>query len=81
MGDLYGRGYVRAPDGQVVYDAQTGFAKITQDVLYLGNTIPKGKLGITNTFQYKGFRLNVLFRWAVRWRIAFPYALQTGRAG
>ena len=60
-GDLYGRGYVRAPDGQVVYDAQTGFAKITQDVVYLGNTIPKGKIGFTNTFQYKGFRLNVLF--------------------
>ena len=61
MGDLYGRGYVRAPDGQVVYDAQTGFAKITQEVVYLGNTIPKGRLGFTNTFQYKGFRLNVLF--------------------
>lgn len=61
MGDLYGRGYVRAPDGQVVYDAQTGFAKITSDVVYLGNTIPKGKIGITNTFGYKGFRLSVLF--------------------
>jgi hypothetical protein len=61
MGDLYGRGYVRAPDGQVVYDAQTGFARISQDVVYLGNTIPKGKLGFTNTFAYKGFRLNVLF--------------------
>jgi len=61
MGDVYGRGYVRAPDGQVVYDAQTGFARITQDVVYLGNTIPRGKMGITNTFQYKGFRLNVLF--------------------
>lgn len=61
MGDLYGRGYVRAPDGQVVYDARTGFAMISQDVVYLGNTIPKGKLGLTNTFQYKGFRLNLLF--------------------
>lgn len=61
MGDLYGRGYVRAPDGQVVYDANTGFAKITEDVLYLGNTIPKGKVGFNNTFQYKGFRLNLLF--------------------
>ncbi|MGV3529638.1 MAG: SusC/RagA family TonB-linked outer membrane protein [Flavisolibacter sp.] len=61
MGDLYGRGYVRAPDGQVVYDANTGFAKITQDVIYLGNTIPKGKIGFNNTFQYKGFRLNLLF--------------------
>lgn len=61
MGDLYGRGYVRAPDGQVVYDATTGFAKVTQDVVYLGNTIPKGKVGLTNTFAYKGFRLNLLF--------------------
>lgn len=61
MGDLYGRGYVRSPDGQVVYDPVTGFALITQDVVYLGNTIPKGKLGFTNEFSYKGFRLSVLF--------------------
>lgn len=61
MGDLYGRGYVRAPDGQIVYDANTGFARISEDVVYLGNTIPKGKLGFTNTFSYKGFRLNLLF--------------------
>lgn len=61
MGDLYGRGYVRAPDGQVVYDARTGFARISEDVVFLGNTIPKGKVGLTNTFQYKGFKLSVLF--------------------
>jgi hypothetical protein len=61
MGDLYGRGYVRAPDGQIVYDAKTGFALLSQDVVYLGNTIPKGKIGLTNEFQYKGFRLSLLF--------------------
>lgn len=61
MGDLYGRGYVRAPDGQVVYDANTGFAMISQEVQYLGNTIPKGKLGFTNEFLFKNFRLNILF--------------------
>jgi outer membrane receptor protein involved in Fe transport len=61
MGDLYGRGYLRAPDGQVIYDAATGFAKLTDDVIYLGNTIPKGKVGFNNTFSYKGFRLNLLF--------------------
>lgn len=61
MGDLYGRGYVRAPDGQVVYDAATGFALISSDVTYLGNTIPKGKIGFTNEFQYKGFQLSLLF--------------------
>ncbi|MDB5206862.1 MAG: SusC/RagA family TonB-linked outer membrane protein [Flavisolibacter sp.] len=61
MGDLYGRGYVRAPDGQIVYDATTGFALISPDVVQIGNTIPKGKVGFSNTFQYKGFRLNLLF--------------------
>ncbi|MEO7531310.1 MAG: TonB-dependent receptor, partial [Sediminibacterium sp.] len=61
MGDLYGRGYVRAPDGQVVYDPNTGNALITQDVVYLGNTIPKYKFGWTNEFSYKGIRLNLLF--------------------
>ena len=61
MGDLYGRGYVRAPDGQVVYDANTGFALISSDVTYLGNTIPKGKIGFTNEFSYKGFSLGLLF--------------------
>jgi len=61
MGDLYGRGYVRSDDGQVVYDAVTGFALLSQDVVYLGNTIPKWKLGFGNEFTYKQFRLNVLF--------------------
>lgn len=61
MGDLYGRGYLRSPDGQVVYDARTGFAILSSDVVYLGNTVPKGKVGLTNTFAYNGFRLNVLF--------------------
>jgi TonB-linked SusC/RagA family outer membrane protein len=61
MGDLYGRGYVRSPDGQVVYDANTGNALITQDVVYLGNTIPKYKIGFSNEFTYKQFRLNFLF--------------------
>ncbi|MES2331550.1 MAG: SusC/RagA family TonB-linked outer membrane protein [Bacteroidota bacterium] len=61
MGDLYGRGYVRAPDGQVVYDATTGNALISTDVVYLGNTIPKYKIGFTNEFTYRGFRLNLLF--------------------
>jgi len=61
MGDVYGRGYVRSPDGQVVYNGTTGFALISQDVQYLGNTIPKWKLGFGNDFSYKGFRLNVLF--------------------
>lgn len=61
MGDLYGRGYLRAPDGQVIYDEKTGFAKLTTDVVYLGNTIPKWRLGFTNDFSFKQWRLHLLF--------------------
>ncbi|RBL88331.1 SusC/RagA family TonB-linked outer membrane protein [Chitinophaga flava] len=61
MGDLYGRGYLRAPDGQIVYDPKTGVALLTTDVVYLGNTIPKWKMGLTNNFSYKQFSFNILF--------------------
>ncbi|MCK7559854.1 hypothetical protein MKQ70_34910 [Chitinophaga sedimenti] len=61
MGDLYGRGYLRAPDGQIVYDPSNGFALLADDVVYLGNTMPKGKLGFGNDFSYRSFRLSVLF--------------------
>lgn len=65
MGDLYGRGYVRAPDGQIVYDATTGNALITQDVVHIGNTIPKGSLGWNNKITFGNWRVNFLFdsRW------------------
>lgn len=61
MGDLYGRGYVRAPDGQIVYDSITGNALITPDVVYIGNTIPKGRASFSNKFTYKNWRLSFLF--------------------
>lgn len=42
MGDMYGRGFMRSPDGQIIFDAATGNAKVnTTDLIYLGNTIPK----------------------------------------
>lgn len=61
MGDLYGNGYLRAPDGQVVYDAKTGFAKLSPSLVYLGNTMPKYRVSWGNNFSYKQFRLSVLF--------------------
>lgn len=61
MGDVYGRGYMRSPDGQVVYDASTGFAKLADNVVYLGNTMPKWKTSMGHDFRYKQFHLNVLF--------------------
>jgi TonB-linked SusC/RagA family outer membrane protein len=61
MGDLYGLGYLRSPDGQIIYDENSGFAKFTSGVIYLGNTIPKYKAGISNTFSYRRFSLMTLF--------------------
>ncbi|MDR6941441.1 SusC/RagA family TonB-linked outer membrane protein [Mucilaginibacter pocheonensis] len=61
MGDLYGRGYQRAPDGQVVFDPTTGVALISPNIVYLGNTSPKWKLGFNNDFKYKQFHFSILF--------------------
>jgi TonB-linked SusC/RagA family outer membrane protein len=61
MGDLFGIGYKRSPDGQVMYDPHTGVALLTEEIVYLGNTLPKWKASIGNDFRYKQFRLNLLF--------------------
>lgn len=61
MGDMYGRGYLRSPDGQIVYDAATGFARLSDDLVYLGNTMPKYKASMGHDFKYRQFHLNVLF--------------------
>ncbi|HWW41899.1 MAG TPA: hypothetical protein VNZ46_21440, partial [Pedobacter sp.] len=36
-------------------------AKLSDDLVYLGNTIPKWKTSMSHDFKYKQFRLNVLF--------------------
>jgi TonB-linked SusC/RagA family outer membrane protein len=61
MGDLYGLGYRRSPDGQVIFNAATGFPEITDSIIKLGNTIPKYKFSLGNNFRYKNFSLNLLF--------------------
>lgn len=59
MGDLYGRGYERAPDGQIIYDTN-GLPVISTDMKYIGNTNPKWKASLGNTFKYKQFSFNFL---------------------
>jgi outer membrane receptor protein involved in Fe transport len=59
MGDLYGRGYKRAPDGQIIY--QNGMPVLSDDLLYLGNTMPQWKGSIQNQFRYKNFSMGFLF--------------------
>ncbi len=61
MGDMYGIGFERSPDGQVIYDANSGLALLSNTPVYLGNTIPKYRGSIGTEFSFKQFRLNVLF--------------------
>ncbi len=62
MGDLYGRGYMRSPDGQIIYDSTTGNAKIsTSDLIYLGNTTPKFRFSFGSTLTYDRISINGLF--------------------
>ncbi|MCY1527864.1 TonB-linked outer membrane protein, SusC/RagA family [compost metagenome] len=63
MGDLYGRGFMRSPDGQIIFDAATGNAKVnTTDLIYLGNTIPKFKFSWGTNLNYnKKISIGVLF--------------------
>lgn len=59
MGDLYGLGYSRSPDGQIIYNSQ-GYPVITEEAFYLGRATPDFNWGITNSFRYRQWRLKVL---------------------
>ncbi|RZK82692.1 MAG: SusC/RagA family TonB-linked outer membrane protein [Pedobacter sp.] len=61
MGDMYGRGYLRSPDGQIVFNPTTGVALENPDLIYLGNTIPSFRFSFGTGFTYKQFSMNGLF--------------------
>jgi TonB-linked SusC/RagA family outer membrane protein len=61
LGDLYGLGYLRSPDGQVIFNSTTGFPELTDSIIYLGNTTARYKFSLGNNFRYKNFSLNLLF--------------------
>jgi TonB-linked SusC/RagA family outer membrane protein len=61
MGDMYGRGYLRAPDGQIVFNPTTGVALENPDLIYLGNTLAKFRFSFGTGFTYKQFSMNGLF--------------------
>ncbi|WP_158825483.1 SusC/RagA family TonB-linked outer membrane protein [Mucilaginibacter lacusdianchii] len=58
MGSMYGLGYKRSPDGQIVYE--NGLPKLTDTSIYIGNTIPKWKASLGNQFRYKQFSFSFL---------------------
>ena len=60
MGDMYGTGYLRSPDGQIVFDA-SGSPIIDTKIKKIGNYNPDWMLGLSTNLRYKNFTLNALF--------------------
>lgn len=58
MGDFYGRGYERSPDGQIVYEG--GYPVLSPDIKYIGNTMPKFRGSLQNNFRYGSFGFSFL---------------------
>jgi len=65
MGDIYGRGFARNPEGSIIYDRVTAYGteivrpRLDTEIKKQGNYNPDWTLGITNNFKYKNMTLNV----------------------
>lgn len=54
---LYGRKFVRSPEGQVVYS--NGVPVLGADPEYIGDVAPKWKAGLVNNFKYKNWNFGL----------------------
>ena len=60
-GAIYGFGFMRSPDGQIIYNATTGLPVRPADIQYIGEAYADWRGGIMNEFSYKNFRFSFLF--------------------
>ncbi|MFT7376813.1 MAG: TonB-linked SusC/RagA family outer membrane protein [Sphingobacteriales bacterium] len=60
MGDLYGRGFQRSPDGQIIYGTNGLPAAPDLVTKVWGNAFADWKASLSNEFSYKGLKLSVL---------------------
>ena len=58
-GDIYGFGFLRSPDGQIVYNA-TGLPARPQEIQYIGSAYADWKGGLRNEFTFNNFRFSFL---------------------
>lgn len=58
-GDVYGFGFVRSPDGQIVYNSN-GLPARPSDIQFIGSAFADWKGGIQNELSYKNFRFSFL---------------------
>ena len=60
MGDMYGRGFQRAPDGQIVYSSVGLPAPLDPVTKLWGNAFADWKGSLLNEFTVKGLRISIL---------------------
>jgi TonB-linked SusC/RagA family outer membrane protein len=58
-GDIYGFGFVRSPEGKIVYTS-TGLPARPADIQYIGNAYADWKGGLKNEFTYKEIKFSIL---------------------
>lgn len=58
FGDMYGLGYLRNTNGDIIY--KNGLPQLTEDLIYIGNANATTKFGFGNQFNYKNFGFNFL---------------------
>lgn len=60
MGDMYGRGFQRSPDGQIIYSTNGLPAQLDPITKKWGNAFADWKGSFMNEFTYKGLKLSIL---------------------
>ncbi|HZH35711.1 MAG TPA: SusC/RagA family TonB-linked outer membrane protein, partial [Flavisolibacter sp.] len=61
MGDLYGKGFQRSPDGKIIYSSNGLPAPLDPITRRWGNAFPDWKAGIMNELTVKNVRFSFLF--------------------
>jgi TonB-linked SusC/RagA family outer membrane protein len=67
LGQLYGLGFQRGPDGRVIHE--NGLPLNTEEKVSAGSFQPDMRLGINNSFQYKRLNFSFLFDGQIGGRI------------
>lgn len=61
MGDLYGRGFQRSPEGKIIYSSVGLPAPLNPVTKKWGNAFADWKAGLMNEFTIRQFRISILF--------------------
>lgn len=67
MGDIYGRGFARSPQGDIIYDVVNVNGRdivrprSSSEIQLLGNYNPDWTAGITNSFSFKNIDFRIFF--------------------